>query len=158
MPEPDPQPPAMPSDQSLLRQYAEFRDHGWELPWLENAVADAESVAKFTSWLAGRFTDELSGIPGLANYETDVLPDLRAAWLQAQTAVRNASRMTPADGPPPDTDFLFQVAEPASTQIAVAWPISDRAKQYVSRQNRHLPDRIIAGRHPALRRVLEYEG
>ena len=158
LPAPDPKPAAMPSDQSLIRLYVEFRDQGWELPWLENAVADAESVAKFTDWMASRLADDVSAIPNLADYETDVLPDLRAAWHQANTAVTNASRMTPPTDPPTDTDFLFQVAEPASAGIAVCWPISKRAKQYVSRQNQHLPDRIIAGHHPALRHVLEYEG
>ena len=37
--------------------------------------------------------------------------------------------------------------EPAPAQAAFAWPISDRARHYASRQNQRLPARFTAGQH-----------
>ena len=66
--------------------------------------------------------------------------------------------MRPSQNPLPDAGFLFQIAELDTAQAAAAWPLSDRARQYVSRQNQNFLDRFISGHHPFVRRALEYEG
>ena len=58
----------------------------------------------------------------------------------------------------PDADFLFQIAEPSTAEVATVWPLTERARQYVSQQSQTFPDRFITGYHSSLRRVLEYEG
>ena len=158
IPDPEQSHSTMPCDQSLVHKYAEFFEYDQASPCLGMPGVSTESIAKFSSWLAALMTDDISGIPSLTDFEKDALPALRTAWQDATDAVTNAVSMRPLQNPLPDADFLFQIAEPDTAQVAAVRPISDRARQYVSRQNQTFPDRFISGHHPSMRRVLEYEG
>ena len=119
---------------------------------------DAESSAQFTKQVAAQMVDDLTDKPILPEFRMRALPVLRAAWQDANDAVSNAVRMQPPQNPPPDADFLFRVVEPDIAQVATAWPLTDRARQFVGRQNSNLPDRIISGHQASLRQALEREG
>lgn len=153
IPDPEQSHSIMPCDQSLGHKYAEFFEYDQASPCLGMPGDSTESIAKFSSWLAARMTDDASSLHSLTDFEKDALPALRAAWQDATDAVANAIGMRPPQNLPTDIDFLLQVAEPDTAQVAAVRPLIDRAGQYVSRQNQNFPDTT-----PSLRRVLEYEG
>ena len=158
IPDSEHEPHLMQGDQYLIRKYGEFFDYDQAGPYLGMPAISAESAAKFCAWLASPMADDISGRPSLTDFEKDALPALRSAWRDATDALSNARRMMPPKHRIPDTDFLFQIAEPNTAEVATVWPLTERARRYVSQQNQTFPDRFIAGHHPSLRRTLEYEG
>ena len=158
IPDPEHEPHLMQGDQYLIRKYGEFFDYDQAGPWLGIPAITAESIAKFTAWFASPMADDISGRPSLTEFEKDALPALRSAWQDATDALFNARRMSPSKHQIPDADFVFQIAEPTTAEVATVWPLTERAQRYVSQQNQTFPDRFITGYHASLRRTLEYEG
>ena len=148
-----------PADQELLRLYTAFHDHDEAEAWRAMDNRDPEHDDRFTQWLAQLMADDQAGRPGLADFEVQAIPALRKAWKDAKAALADASRANKPD-PLPETeaDFLLQPAQPTRAMVATIWPLTERAREYVTQQKKSPSDRIITGHHPSMRRVLEYEG
>ena len=158
IPDPEHEPHLMQGDQYLIRKYREFFDYDQTGPWVGMPAISAKSAAKFCAWIASPMADVISGRPSLTDFEKDALPALRSAWRDATDALFNARKMIPPKHRMPEVDFLFEIAQPHTAEVATVWLLTERARQYVSQQNQTFPDRFITGHHASLRRTLEYEG
>ena len=147
------------SDQELLRLYTAFHDQDQAEAWWAMDNRETEHDDRFTQWLAQLMVDDQAGRPALAYFEARAMPGLRQAWQDAKAALADASRAKKPD-PLPETeaDFLVQPAQPSRAMVATIWPLTEKAEEYVARQNQSPSGRIITGHHPSMRRVLEYEG